>query len=100
METRELLANVLSGSCGSADRMKIVNKFNRDPSVSLLLCTTAVGGVGLNLTGADVVIFVEHDFNPVKDLQVRSADQLRVTFYLNKETLEAQKFLKVFRGCF
>lgn len=28
-----------------------------------------VGGLGLNLTGADVVIFVDHDWNPVKDLQ-------------------------------
>jgi hypothetical protein len=29
-----------------------------------------VGGVGLNLTGADVVIFLEHDWNPTRDLQV------------------------------
>jgi TATA-binding protein-associated factor len=28
-----------------------------------------VGGLGLTLTGADVVIFVEHDWNPMKDLQ-------------------------------
>ncbi|KAJ8933842.1 hypothetical protein NQ314_013764 [Rhamnusium bicolor] len=28
-----------------------------------------VGGLGLNLTGADTVIFVEHDWNPMKDLQ-------------------------------
>ncbi|KAH7695676.1 SNF2 family N-terminal domain containing protein, partial [Aphelenchoides avenae] len=28
-----------------------------------------IGGVGLTLTGADVVIFVDHDWNPVKDLQ-------------------------------
>ena len=27
------------------------------------------GGLGLNLTGADTVIFVEHDWNPMKDLQ-------------------------------
>jgi hypothetical protein len=25
--------------------------------------------LGLNLTGADTVIFVEHDWNPMKDLQ-------------------------------
>lgn len=31
--------------------------------------TTSVGGLGLNLTGADTVIFVEHDWNPMKDLQ-------------------------------
>ena len=29
-----------------------------------------MGGLGLNLTGADTVIFVEHDWNPMKDLQV------------------------------
>lgn len=35
----------------------------------MLLLTTQVGGLGLNLTGADTVIFVEHDWNPMKDLQ-------------------------------
>lgn len=28
-----------------------------------------IGGEGLNLIGADIVIFLEHDWNPVKDLQ-------------------------------
>ena len=31
--------------------------------------TTSVGGLGLNLTGADTVLFMEHDWNPMKDLQ-------------------------------
>ncbi|KAK6061818.1 helicase protein [Cooperia oncophora] len=31
--------------------------------------TARIGGVGLNLTGADVVIFLDHDWNPMKDLQ-------------------------------
>lgn len=30
--------------------------------------TTSVGGLGLNLTGADTVIFMEHDWNPMKDM--------------------------------
>ena len=46
-------------------------RFNDDPSVDVLLLTTHVGGLGLNLTGADTVIFFEHDWNPMKDLQVR-----------------------------
>ena len=71
---------VLSGKLGATDRMKVVKKFNSDPFVNLLLCTTAVGGVGLNLTGADIVIFVEHDFNPVKDLQVRCLQISNVQF--------------------
>lgn len=43
--------------------------FNSDPSIDVLLLTTAIGGLGLNLTGADTVIFVEHDWNPSKDIQ-------------------------------
>ncbi|KAH9948095.1 SNF2 chromatin remodeling protein [Amylocystis lapponica] len=43
--------------------------FNADPSIDCLLLTTHVGGLGLTLTGADTVIFVEHDWNPMKDLQ-------------------------------
>lgn len=31
----------------------------------------AVGGLGLNLTAADTVVFMEHDWNPMRDLQVR-----------------------------
>ena len=45
-------------------------RFNSDPSIDVLLLTTHVGGLGLNLTGADTVIFIEHDWNPMKDLQV------------------------------
>lgn len=59
----------LDGSVEAHKRQDIVNKFNSDPSYDVLLLTTSVGGLGLNLTGADTVIFVEHDWNPQKDLQ-------------------------------
>ncbi|KAI1306108.1 TATA-binding protein-associated factor mot1 [Mortierella claussenii] len=70
---RSLLPSVsymrLDGAVDSSKRHGIVQKFNADPSIDLLLLTTHVGGLGLNLTGADTVIFVEHDWNPMKDLQ-------------------------------
>jgi len=50
-------------------RQEIVQKFNQDPTINVLLLTARVGGLGLNLTGADTVIFVEHDYNPMVDLQ-------------------------------
>lgn len=59
----------LDGSVDSNKRHELVQKFNADPSIDVLLLTTHVGGLGLNLTGADTVIFVEHDWNPMKDLQ-------------------------------
>ena len=52
------------------DSLNVSCRFNNDPSIDMLLLTTHVGGLGLNLTGADTVIFVEHDWNPTKDLQV------------------------------
>ena len=58
----------LVGSSNARERIQIVNQFNNDTSVSVLILTTSVGGLGLTLTGADVVIFVEHDWNPMKDI--------------------------------
>ncbi|KIM55938.1 hypothetical protein SCLCIDRAFT_1220776 [Scleroderma citrinum Foug A] len=59
----------LDGSTDPNKRHAIVQTFNADPSIDCLLLTTHVGGLGLTLTGADTVIFVEHDWNPMKDLQ-------------------------------
>ncbi|PIK38155.1 hypothetical protein BSL78_25007 [Apostichopus japonicus] len=59
----------LDGSVPMNQRHGVVQRFNNDPSIDILLLTTHVGGLGLNLTGADTVIFVEHDWNPTKDLQ-------------------------------
>lgn len=59
----------LQGSMAAKERQEIVDEFNNNTQYKCLLLTTSVGGLGLTLTGADVVIFVEHDWNPMKDLQ-------------------------------
>jgi TATA-binding protein-associated factor len=59
----------LDGGTDANKRHAVVQTFNSDPSIDCLLLTTHVGGLGLTLTGADTVIFVEHDWNPMKDLQ-------------------------------
>lgn len=58
-----------AGSVPAKDRFGVAERFNRDPSVDVLLLTTAVGGLGLNLTGADTVVLFDHDWNPMNDLQ-------------------------------
>ncbi|CCH44714.1 TATA-binding protein-associated factor [Wickerhamomyces ciferrii] len=85
----------LDGSTDPRDRQGIVRKFNEDPSIDVLLLTTKVGGLGLNLTGADTVIFVEHDWNPMNDLQAmdrahRLGQKKVVNVYrlITKDTLE------------
>jgi TATA-binding protein-associated factor len=59
----------MDGSTDPRKRHAVVQRFNNDPRIDVLLLTTSVGGLGLNLTGADTVIFVDHDWNPMKDLQ-------------------------------
>lgn len=45
----------LDGSVPPGSRHSVVARFNSDPSIDVLLLTTQVGGLGLNLTGADTV---------------------------------------------
>lgn len=59
----------LDGSVEPEKRFDIVKTFNSDPTIDVLLLTTHVGGLGLNLTSADTLIFMEHDWNPMRDLQ-------------------------------
>mmetsp|Transcript_15064 Transcript_15064/g.17048 ORF Transcript_15064/g.17048 Transcript_15064/m.17048 type:complete len:202 (+) Transcript_15064:138-743(+) len=59
----------LDGKVPPSKRQQIVNEFNLRKDVDLLLLTTSIGGQGFNLTSADTVIFVEHDWNPMVDLQ-------------------------------
>ncbi len=78
--TAETASILLSLSLTRAQR------FNADPTIEVLLLTTAVGGLGLNLTSADTVVFLEHDWNPMKDLQVRTLT-LTLTWPLTLTTL-------------
>lgn len=59
----------LDGRVPAVKRGEIAQRFNTDSSIRVLLLTTKVGGLGLNLTSADTVIFLESDYNPHADLQ-------------------------------
>jgi hypothetical protein len=60
----------IDGGVEAGERFRRVQAFNADPTLGVMLLTTSVGGLGLNLTSADTVVFLEHDWNPMKDLQV------------------------------
>uniref|UniRef100_A0A2S2N6T6 DNA repair and recombination protein RAD54-like n=2 Tax=Schizaphis graminum TaxID=13262 RepID=A0A2S2N6T6_SCHGA len=61
----------LEGSTSIGSRQPIINKFNKDPSIFVMILTTKVGGLGVNLIGADRVIIFDPDWNPATDLQAR-----------------------------
>jgi len=59
----------IDGTVQAGSRQDVVDRFNGSGELDGVLLTTATGGVGLTLTGADVVVFLDHDWNPVNDLQ-------------------------------
>ncbi|ODV80573.1 DNA dependent ATPase [Suhomyces tanzawaensis NRRL Y-17324] len=61
----------MDGSTPISRRQTLVDSFNETPSIDVFLLTTKVGGLGVNLTGADRVIIFDPDWNPSTDIQAR-----------------------------
>ncbi|CDM26849.1 hypothetical protein CBS147339_8378 [Penicillium roqueforti] len=61
----------MDGTTPIKERQNLVDTFNNDPNIHVFLLTTRVGGIGVNLTGADRVIIYDPDWNPSTDLQAR-----------------------------
>ncbi|EPQ55485.1 hypothetical protein GLOTRDRAFT_106023 [Gloeophyllum trabeum ATCC 11539] len=59
----------LDGATKIEDRQYITERFNADPRILCFISSSRSGGVGINLTGADTVIFYDSDFNPQMDRQ-------------------------------
>ncbi|CAI0439682.1 unnamed protein product [Linum tenue] len=85
----------LDGSSTIMDRRDMVRDFQDRNDIFVFLLSTRAGGVGINLTAADTVIFYENDWNPTLDLQAmdrahRLGQTRDVTVYrlICKETIE------------
>lgn len=61
----------MDGSTSIALRQDLVDNFNKNEYFDVFLLTTRVGGLGVNLTGADRVILFDPDWNPSTDAQAR-----------------------------
>jgi SNF2 family DNA or RNA helicase len=67
MEQRQIPYCYLDGS--TKDRMNVVHQFNTDRKIPVFLISLKAGGVGLNLTGADMVIHFDPWWNPAVENQ-------------------------------
>jgi len=61
----------MDGTTPIPTRQGLVDEFNNNPDAHVFLLTTKVGGLGINLTGADRVIIYDPDWNPSTDVQAR-----------------------------
>lgn len=61
----------MDGTTPIASRQPLIARYNEDKSIFIFLLTTKVGGLGVNLTGANRVIIYDPDWNPSTDTQAR-----------------------------
>lgn len=60
----------MDGTTNISKRQMLVDQFNNQ-NYDIFLLTTRVGGLGVNLTGANRIIIFDPDWNPSTDLQAR-----------------------------
>lgn len=78
LDTLEAFINIygytymrLDGSTQPEERQTLMQRFNTNPKIFLFILSTRSGGVGINLVGADTVIFYDSDWNPAMDQQAQ-----------------------------
>ncbi|KAF3192774.1 swr1 complex component [Orbilia oligospora] len=59
----------LDGATKVEQRQILTERFNNDNRILVFILSSRSGGLGLNLTGADSVIFYDLDWNPAMDKQ-------------------------------
>ncbi|GHP08015.1 hypothetical protein PPROV_000675700 [Pycnococcus provasolii] len=59
----------LDGSCSIGERRDMVADYQKSDGAFCFLLSTRAGGLGINLTAADTVIFYDSDWNPTVDAQ-------------------------------
>lgn len=60
----------IDGTTAHEDRIAAIDDYNKpDSDKFVFLLTTRAGGLGINLTSADIVVLYDSDWNPQADLQ-------------------------------
>lgn len=59
----------LDGATKIEQRQIMTERFNSDNKIPVFILSSRSGGLGINLTGADTVIFYDSDWNPCMDKQ-------------------------------
>ncbi|KAK6457629.1 chromatin remodelling complex ATPase chain ISW1 [Scheffersomyces xylosifermentans] len=86
----------IDGQTEHADRINAIDEYNKPGSEKFVfLLTTRAGGLGINLTSADIVILFDSDWNPQADLQamdrahrIGQTKQVKVFRFITENAIE------------
>ncbi|XP_041340166.1 SWI/SNF-related matrix-associated actin-dependent regulator of chromatin subfamily A containing DEAD/H box 1 isoform X3 [Pyrgilauda ruficollis] len=91
----------LDGKTQISERIHLIDEFNTDMGIFVFLLSTKAGGLGINLTSANVVILHDIDCNPYNDKQaedrchrVGQTREVQVIKLISKGTIE-ETMLKI-----
>ena len=62
----------LDGRVRGNERQKAIDRFETEEDSFMFLLSTRAGGVGINLTAADICIIFDSDWNPQNDVQAQA----------------------------
>ncbi|KAI4173761.1 MAG: hypothetical protein LQ343_002764 [Gyalolechia ehrenbergii] len=86
----------LDGSTKIEQRQLLMDRFNNDPRILVFILSSRSGGLGINLTGADSVIFYDSDWNPAMDKQcqdrchrIGQTRDVHIYRFVSEHTIEA-----------
>ena len=86
----------IDGQTEHSDRINAIDEYNKPGSEKFIfLLTTRAGGLGINLTSADIVILFDSDWNPQADLQamdrahrIGQTKQVKVFRFITERAIE------------
>ncbi|XP_075466054.1 SWI/SNF-related matrix-associated actin-dependent regulator of chromatin subfamily A containing DEAD/H box 1 isoform X3 [Ascaphus truei] len=91
----------LDGKTQISERIHLIDEFNTDMDIFIFLLSTKAGGLGINLTSANIVILHDIDCNPYNDKQaedrchrVGQTKEVNVIRLISKGTIE-ESMLKI-----
>lgn len=91
----------LDGATKIDQRQIMMERFNNDRRIFCFILSTRSGGIGVNLTGADTVIFYDSDWNPTMDAQAQDrchrigqTRDVHIYRLISEDTIEMNIFMK------
>lgn len=86
----------LDGATKIEQRQILTDRFNNDNRILAFILSSRSGGLGINLTGADTVIFYDLDWNPAMDKQcqdrchrIGQTRDVHIYRFVSEHTIEA-----------